>query len=66
MKQQGQALKEKFERTQKEILSLRRENAELKKELLHVKSLLLQHKNCPITQQPSMNIHENQLLLWYL
>lgn len=62
MKLQGQAMKDKFEKTQREIVTLRRENAELKKELLHVKSLLLLHKDCAITKS-SINIHETPQLL---
>lgn len=61
MKLQGQAMKEKFDKSQRELQALRKENAELKKELLHVKSLLLLHKDCPITK--SMNILDTPMLL---
>lgn len=61
MKLQGQAMKEKFDKSQRELQILRKENSELKKELLHIKQMLLLHKDCPITK--SMNIHDTPLLL---
>jgi hypothetical protein len=43
MKIQSQALHEKYEKSQRELSSL-------KKELLELKKLLLLHKDCPITR----------------
>lgn len=43
MKIQSQALQEKYEKSQRELSSL-------KKELLELKKLLLLHKDCPVTR----------------
>lgn len=49
MKIQSQALQEKFEKSQREIGSLKKELTEFKKELTQVKALLLLHKDCPVS-----------------
>jgi hypothetical protein len=49
MKIQSQALQEKYEKSQREIATLKKELTELKKELTQVKTLLLLHKDCPVS-----------------
>jgi peptidoglycan hydrolase CwlO-like protein len=49
MKIQSQALQEKYDKSQREIASLKKELTELKKELTQVKTLLLLHKDCPVS-----------------
>lgn len=55
MKIQGQALQEKYEKAQREILSQRKEMTDLKKELTQVKAILLLHKDCEVTKAMPSN-----------
>lgn len=55
MKIQGQALQEKYEKAQREIVTLRKELTDLKKELTQVKAILLLHRDCPVTKAMPSN-----------
>lgn len=50
MKIQSQALQEKFDKSQREILCLKKDLTDLKNELTQVKTLLLLHKDCPLSK----------------
>lgn len=50
MKIQSQALQEKYEKSQKELAAVKKDYNEIKKELTHVKALLLVHKDCPVSR----------------
>ena len=51
MKIQSQALQEKYDKSQREMASLKKELTDLKKELTQVKTLLLLHKDCPVSKE---------------
>lgn len=55
MKIQSQALQEKYDKSQREIATLRKEMTELKKELIDLKRHLLLHKDCPVSKLLTTN-----------
>lgn len=56
MKIQSQALQEKYEKSQREISTLKKELTDLRKELTQVKTLLLLHKDCPVSKVSTSNV----------
>lgn len=55
MKIQSQALQEKYDKSQRELASLKKELTDLKKELTQVKTFLLLHKDCPVSKAMASN-----------
>jgi len=55
MKIQSVALQEKYDKSQREIGSLRKELTDLKKELTQIKTLLLLHKDCSVSKAMTSN-----------
>lgn len=55
MKIQSQALQEKYDKSLREIASVKKELSDLKKELTQVKTILLLHKDCPVTKAMPSN-----------
>lgn len=55
MKIQSQALQEKYDKSQRELASLKKELTELKKELTQVKTFLLLHKECSVSKAMTSN-----------
>lgn len=55
MKIQSQTLQEKYDKSQREIATLKKELTDLRKEMTQVKTLLLLHKDCSVTRVMSTN-----------